>query len=1018
VAVCASCGAENREGARFCDSCGAPLAGAAPAREVRKVVTVLFCDVTGSTALGERIDPESLRRVMSRYFETAKAIVERHGGTVEKFIGDAVMAVFGVPTVHEDDALRAVRAADELRGGLDGLNDELERGYGTRLELRMGVNTGEVVTGTEERLATGDAVNVAARLEQAAQPGEVLLGEETYGLVREAVDAELVPPLEAKGKAEPLLAHRLLSVQAGAPARRHDAPMIGRERQRALLDNAFANVVSERACHLFTILGVAGVGKSRLAAEFLAGVEDATVVGGRCLSYGEGISYWPVTEVVKQLVPDGTTGPLASILGDESTPSSPEEIAWAFRKLLESQAAERPVIVVFDDVHWGEPTFLDLVEHVADLSRDAPILLLCMARPELLDARPAWGGGKLNTANVLLEPLAPEETERLIEALGDGVDDGLRKRILEAAGGNPLFVEEMLAMAGEGGGDVAVPPTIQALLAARLDQLGPGERGVLERGAVEGQVFHRGAVAALAPAEAGVDGRLVALVRKDLVRPEPPLLPGDDAYRFRHLLIRDTAYEALPKATRAELHERFATWLEDHGAGLVELDEILGYHLEQAYRYRAELGPLDGVAAAIAERATTRLLASSERALERGDGWATVGLLTRATELMPEDDPRRLMAELELAMALGEQGELENATERLREVAAAARAHDDPGVVERAKLARIWVEIQTTSERRMTDALVEAEEALATFERIGDVEGAVRALLLIGALTGWLGNLAGAELHWRRALEQAENTSNRVTNDVLGWIVLNAWWGPRTVPETIRLADEAAAKGSSKRLEAYALVVGGAAIGAGGRLEEGREKIALGRALFLDLGDVLAWGGITGVEAEMELAAGDAQRAYDALAEGAAALAAKAETGYLTTVMSFQAHAALELGRPDEATRLANEAIRIASADDFDPHARSAYVLAQVAARRGEVDEAERLLAAAAERVGPTDFMSLRFDLALARADVARLAGRPAEAREALEYALALAERKENVLAANRVRELLATVAADSTKER
>jgi class 3 adenylate cyclase/tetratricopeptide (TPR) repeat protein len=1018
VAVCASCGAENREGARFCDSCGAPLAEAAPAREVRKVVTVLFCDVTGSTALGERIDPESLRRVMSRYFETAKAIVERHGGTVEKFIGDAVMAVFGVPTVHEDDALRAVRAAGELRGGLEGLNDELERDYGTRLELRMGVNTGEVVTGTEERLATGDAVNVAARLEQAAQPGEVLLGEETYGLVREAVDAEPAPPLEAKGKAETLLAHRLLSVQAGAPVRRHDAPMIGRERQRVLLDNAFANVVGERACHLFTILGVAGVGKSRLAAEFLAGIEDATVVRGRCLSYGEGISYWSVTEVVKQLVPDGTTGPLASILGDESTTSSPEEIAWAFRKLLESQAAERPVVVVFDDVHWGEPTFLDLVEHVADLSRDAPILLLCMARPELLDARPAWGGGKLNTTNVLLEPLAPEETERLIEALGDGVEDGLRKRILEAAGGNPLFVEEMLAMAGEGEGDVAVPPTIQALLAARLDQLDPSERGVLERGAVEGQVFHRGAVAALAPAEAGVDGRLVALVRKDLVRPEPPLLPGDDAYRFRHLLIRDTAYEALPKATRAELHERFATWLEEHGAGLVELDEILGYHLEQAYRYRAELGPLDGAAAAIAERATTRLLASSERALERGDGWATVGLLTRATELMPEDDPRHLMAELELATALGEQGELENATERLREVAAAARAHDDPGVVERAKLARIWVEIQTTSERKMTDALVEAEEALATFERIGDVEGAVRALLLIGALTGWLGNLAGAEMHWRRALEQAENTSNRVTNDVLGWIVINAWWGPRTVPETIRLADEAAAKGSSKRLEAYALVVGGAAIAAGGRLKEGREKIALGRVLFLDLGDVLAWGGITGVEAEMELAAGDAQRAYDALAEGAAALAAKAETGYLTTVMSFQAHAALELGRPDEATRLANEAIRIASADDFDPHARSAYVLAQVAARRGEVDEAERLLAAAAERVGPTDSMSLRFDLALARAEVARLVGRPAEAREALEYALALAERKENVLAANRVRELLATVAADSTRER
>src|SRR3954468_713340 len=476
MAACPNCGAENREEARFCDACGTALAERAAPREVRKVVTVLFCDVTGSTALGERIDPESLRRVMARYFETAKAIVERHGGTVEKFIGDAVMAVFGVPTVHEDDALRAVRAADELRSALGGLNDELQASYGTRLELRMGVNTGEVVTGTEERLATGDAVNVAARLEQASPPGEVLLGEQTYGLVRSSVEVEAAPPLAAKGKAEPLTAYRLVSVQADAPLRRHDAPMIGRERQRELLDGAFANVVSERSCHLFTILGVAGVGKSRLAQEFLATL-DTTVVTGRCLSYGEGISYWPVTEVVKQLVPEGQpAGPLASVLGDETAASSPDEIAWAFRKLLEARAAERPLVAVFDDLHWGEPTFLDLVEHVADLSRDAPILLLCMARPELLDVRAAWGGGKLNATNVLLEPLAPEETAELVAVLAPDVEQGLRDRILDAAGGNPLFVEEMVAMAGESGHEeVTVPPTIQALLAARLDQLAAGE---------------------------------------------------------------------------------------------------------------------------------------------------------------------------------------------------------------------------------------------------------------------------------------------------------------------------------------------------------------------------------------------------------------------------------------------------------------------------------------------------------------------------------------------------------------
>ena len=1004
--VCASCGAENREGARFCDSCGAPLAETAPAREVRKVVTVLFCDVSGSTALGERIDPESLRRVMSRYFETAKSIVERHGGTVEKFIGDAVMAVFGVPTVHEDDALRAVRAAAELRGGLAGLNEELERDYGTQLELRMGVNTGEVVTGTEERLATGDAVNVAARLEQAAQPGEVLLGEETHRLVRDSVVAEEAPPLEAKGKAEPLVAHRLVSVRAEAPERRHGAPMIGRERQRELLEGAFANVASERACHLFTILGAAGVGKSRLAQEFLAGLEGATVLRGQCLSYGEGISYWPVTEVVKQLVPDGAVaGPLASILGDESAAGSAAEIAWAFRKLLESTAAERPLVVVFDDLHWGEPTFLELVEHVADLSRDAPILLLCMARPELLDVQPAWGGGKLNATNVLLEPLAPEETSELIAALSERTSEELRRRILGAAGGNPLFVEEMLAIAEEGG-DVAVPPTIQALLAARLDQLDPAERDVLERGAVEGQVFHRSAVVALAPGEP-VDTQLVTLVRKDLVRPERALLPEDDAYRFRHLLIRDTAYEALPKATRAELHERFATWLEEHGADLVELDEILGYHLEQAYRYRAELGPLDGAAAELADRAATRLLASADRALERGDASATVGLLTRATDLLPAGDPRRLMAELELAKALGEQGDLERALERVAEIVSAAREQGDVRVVERGRLLAIEFGTQTAPQRRITDAMKEAEDALATLERIGDAEGAVLALRLIGSFTSWLGNSAEAEVFWRRALERAGPASSRFVDDVLGWMVLGAWWGPTAFPEAIRLADEAVATATSKRLEAYAHVVAGGAIGAGGQLEEGRERIASGKGLLRDLGDVISWGGLAAIEAEMELNAGEAQRAYDASAGGAAVLEARSETGYLATVIGLQAHAALELGRHDEATQLARRTIAMASPDDFDPHARGTMVLAGTAAQRGDVAEAERLLSVAAALVEPTDAVLLHYDLALGRAEVNRRAGRDAETRESLELAIALAERKGSVLAADRARQRL-----------
>ncbi|MGH3110195.1 MAG: AAA family ATPase, partial [Gaiellaceae bacterium] len=379
MGICTACGRESAGGFAFCPYCGAQLSTPAPARELRKTVTVLFCDVAGSTSLGESVDPEALRALLHRYFERIKTIVERHGGTVEKFVGDAVMAVFGVPVVHEDDALRAVRAANEILEALPELG----------VQARIGVNTGEVVTGTEERLATGDAVNVAARLEKAAAPGTVLLGAETERLVRGAVDVARVPPLELKGKSDPVPAYELLAVGDAAPRRLY-RPLVGRERELRSLREAFVRAVHDRSCQLFTVLGTAGVGKSRLAAEFLDGI-DAQVLRGRCLSYGEGITYGPVIELVKQMgtpgEEDAAGAPLRSLLGESDAATSADEIAWAFRKLLEQQARERPVVCVFDDLHWGEEKLLDLVEHVAELAREAPVLLLCMARPELLDRR-------------------------------------------------------------------------------------------------------------------------------------------------------------------------------------------------------------------------------------------------------------------------------------------------------------------------------------------------------------------------------------------------------------------------------------------------------------------------------------------------------------------------------------------------------------------------------------------------------------------------------------------------------
>ncbi|HEY2311594.1 MAG TPA: adenylate/guanylate cyclase domain-containing protein [Gaiellaceae bacterium] len=675
----AACGHEIPEGAKFCPECGAAVAPAAASREQRKTVTILFCDVAGSTALGESTDPEALRALLARYFERMKEIVERHGGSVEKFVGDAVMAVFGVPVVHEDDALRACRAAVEMRRALPELG----------IRGRIGVNTGEVVTGTEERLATGDAVNVAARLEQAAEPGEVLVGAETVRLVRDAVELGEERRLELKGKSEPVAAYPLVAA-VGERSRRFDVPIVGRERERRALDAAWERVRLERACHLFTVLGAAGVGKSRLAAEFASSLEGLPVVRGRCLSYGEGITYWPVVEVVLQLgrrPSDPRAGAtIASLLGESDDAATADEIAWAFRKLLEESA---PVVCVFDDLHWAEPTLLDLVDHVADCSRDAPLLLVCIARPDLLDRRPTWAGGKLNATTVLLEPLTPEETDELIERLlGDaGLDDSLRARIRDAAEGNPLFVEQMLAMVAESpNGDVVVPPTIQALLAARLDQLDAAERGVLERGAVEGKVFHRGGVEALSPGELDVPAKLMALIRKELVRPDRTQFPGDDAFRFRHLLIRDAAYDSLPKAARAELHERFASWLETHGGDLIELDEILGYHLEQAHRYRVELGIAGEETDDLARRAVEPLAAAAERAALRDDANAAVVLYGRAISLAP-DDPRVFEWRVRLVRLVEHGGDLAGALQLADELIESAQRDDNRPTELRARVA-------------------------------------------------------------------------------------------------------------------------------------------------------------------------------------------------------------------------------------------------------------------------------------------------------------------------------------------
>ena len=1018
--VCDACGRENPAGSSFCNACGAPLAPPDRGSERRKTVTVLFCDVIGSTALGERLDPESLRRVLARYFDVAREAVGRHGGVVEKFIGDAVMAVFGVPQVHEDDALRAVRAAEELRGALERLNEELQREYGTKLAVRIGVNTGEVVTGTEERLATGDAVNVAARLEQAAEPGEILIGGDTLGLLRDAVSVEALAPLELKGKMDAVAAYRLLGVDTAAPSRRLDVPMVGRERQLKLLHNAFESVVSERSCHLFTVLGSAGVGKSRLVSEFLRSLADATVLRGRCLSYGEGITYWPVVEVVKQAGSTEALGDEAArtaldvVLGETAAAATPDEIAWAFRKLLETKATEQPLVCLFDDIQWGEDTFLDLVEHVADLSRGVPILLLCMARPDLLDRRPSWGGGKLNATSVLLEPLSEQETDELIARLLEGsvLDDALRARVRIAAGGNPLFVEEMLALVDQShdGTRVAVPPTIQALLAARLDQLDASERHVLERGSVEGEVFHRGAVAALSPDEARLDSRLTALVRKDLLRPEQAQLTGDDGYRFRHLLIRDAAYEALPKATRADLHERFASWLSERGADLVELDEIVGYHLEQAVRYRSELGPLSDADRRHSHEAAELLARAGRKAHNRGDRRAAANLLDRAGRLLSKPDPEHLVVLLDLGRCLGETGDdLQRSRLVLDEALAEAGALDREDLRLRARLECEFVANLLGEQERPEEQERLARDAVAVLERYGDAEGLARAWFVF-ATSFWIRGRWDEMLDpLRRAIECARRTGQRSMEITASTFVLAAtMFGTTPVDAGIRISREILAGASdSRELQGWAVRMVGTFLAFAGRLDEGREHIERARAIFTELGNNAALVGLAFSSAPLELWAGDAAAAEREARRGLELAQLIGDRGRLPNLAAQLANALMDQGRVSDA----DEYVRLARgvSQKADASAESSWRLAsaRLLARTGSLDEAVTLAEEGLALVRATQELFTLSLMLLDAAEVLQLAGRREEAAVLLREAVRAAEQKGATVLVRRAEERL-----------
>jgi class 3 adenylate cyclase/tetratricopeptide (TPR) repeat protein len=1041
VQICANCGEKNPDAARFCFSCGRSLT-AEPSRpaEARKTVTVVFADIADSTTLGEQLDSELLRRVLSRYFDTVSQVLLRHGGTVEKFIGDAVMAVFGIPTVHEDDALRAVRAAVELRRAVEALSRELEAERALKIEIRTGINTGEVVAGDAEAgqlLVTGDAVNVAARLQQAAAAGEIVLGEATRRLVRDAVRVEPVGSLALKGKTNGVLSWRLLDVHEGAPAfaRRFDSPLIGRERELAQLRQAFERAVEEKTTYLFTLLGAAGIGKSRLVAEFVTTLSDsATVLSGRCLSYGDGITLWPLAEIVRELIGDSgdpraaiaellgddhAADPIAerigAMLGRDHVATSPEETFWAVRSLFQALGRRRPLLVVLDDIHWGEPTFLDLIDHLADSSRDAPVFLLCVARPDLLEKRPGWGGGKLNATSLALKPLTDEEANALIDHLAGETElpDADRRQIAETAEGNPLFVEQMVAMLAEEGGELVIPPTIQGLLAARLDRLSIEERAVVERASVVGKRFWEGPIAYLSPegARSNVGARIQLLVRKGLVVPDRPLVPGEEGFRFGHLLIRDAAYAGISKKERADLHERFALWIEENaGERLIEVEEILGYHLEQAYRYVSELHLTEERGRRLATKAGERLGAAGRRALGRGDASAARNLLGRAASLLPKDTPGRAQLLGDLGGALVLAGEFGKADAVLSEAIEQSAADGNRRLELHALLERGFLRALTDPEDGVDELRRVTGLAIPELEALGDDLGLAKAWRRIGDMR-WMQN------QWNeleRALDRARGHAERAGDrrEVAGALMrvpMALYYGPTAVPDAIHRAEAILARAQqAPGVQATCLVCLSGLQAMSGGFEHARMLLGRGRAIVDELGFRVWQAGFSLLSSDIAMLADDPAKAESELRGGCRALEGMGERGLLSMVFAELARAVYAQDRYDEAEGLTEESERLAGTADVRSQISFRAVRGKILARRGQFWLAEACVREAVRLAEQTDDINSQGRALIDLAEVLELAGRRTDAVGVLERALELFEQKGNVVSAEKARAVLA----------
>ena len=991
-------------------------------------MSVLFADLVGFTSRAELLDPEDVRALLSPFYERLRTELERFGGTVEKFIGDAVMALFGAPVTHEDDAERAVRAALAIR--------EWARGQ-ARIQVRLGVNTGEalILLGARpsegEGMAAGDVVNTAARLQAGAPVNGVLVGERTFRETRAVIEYRAAAPVAAKGKRDPVPVWEALRARARLGvdvAHRAQTALVGRQRELKVLRDALARVRAERTPQLVTLVGAPGMGKSRLVYE-LSRIADAEAEliswrQGRCLPYGEGVSFWALAEIVKAQAgiladdpPDRVEAKVAAMAaevvgssrdagwvarhlaaltglgsGDEGPAGGDRsEVFAAWQQFFAALAERRPLVLVFEDLHWADDGLLDFVDYLAGWAGAVPLLVVGTARPELPARRPGWGGGKPNTLTLPLAPLSDDDTARLIGfLLGRAVlDAGQQAVLLARAGGNPLYAEQYVQMLAEQGvgRELPLPESIQGIIGARLDLLDPPEKRLLQDAVVIGKVFWPGAVAALGGQadEGELEEYLHGLERKQFVwRDRASSLAGETQYAFAHVLVRDVAYGQIPRAARASKHAQAASWIESLGR-TEDHAEMLAHHYLNALEL-ARAASQDTTALAAPARAAMQ--AAGDRAFALRAFAAAAGYYRAALALWPQDAQEQRAGLLRLlGTVLYMAGELDQAETVVSQGAEVTATAGLPGL--RARMRILLTEIHALQGGPSTAALAECEAAIAVLDSERDLEGLAEAWTLAGRLRFWLGNSPAAEQALERAIAYARQCGNhRAESLAASWLGVTLTMLPVPADAAVARAEQLLQAGSDPWAEADLLVSISLLYAYAGRFADARAASARCRSVFADSGAKVAWAECASQAGQAELIAGDPAAAEHYFREGYEAFRAMGERGYLSSVAGWLAEAVLAQGRLDEAQELTEEAQTATVPGDIDAQARWRVSRARLHARRGHFPAARTLLDEAAALVSPTSWAAFQARILVAKAEVDRLAGAPGQAEDALRAAL------------------------------